>query len=279
MDARTAPADDRPRTVPQRLLDGLSSSAALRALAVACDIALVIDRDGVIRDLVVGGDDLADLGIESWRGRAWSDTVVPENRAKIAELLAGDGEPGRWRQVNHSAPLGDLPVRYLAIPDGDDGCMVAIGRDMRAAAAMQQRLLRAQQAMERDSLRLRQLEARYRLLFDSALEAIIVVDAATRRIVEANPAARRLAGLGAGPVEGQPFTAIVHVDDRDLAVAMLAAVAAAEQRHPARLRLVEGLACQFSATLFRQDRGAFLLVRLQPFAVAAEVAGKRIDDV
>jgi len=113
------------------------------------------------------------------------------------------------------------------------------------------------------------LEARYRLLFDSAPEAIIVIDATTRRMIEANPAARRLAKLGVGPVDGEAFTGILFADDRDAAVAVLGAVAAAEQRHPGRVRLADGLACQLSATLFRQDRGTFLLVRLLPIDATA----------
>jgi len=170
--------------------------------------------------------------------------------------------PGRWRQVNHPSVSGDLPIRYLAIAAGEDGRLMAIGRDMRAAAALQQRLLRAQQAMERDSLRLRQLEARYRLLFENAEEAIIIVDTSTRRITEANPAARRLAGLPMLALDGQPFAAVVDPADRDSAIALLGAAAAAEQRQPAQLKMIGGEPCLVSATLFRQDRGSFLLLRL-----------------
>ena len=279
MDVRTAHTDDRIAAAPKGPLSSLSSETATRALAASCDIALVIDRDGIIRDVATGGGDMAGQGVEDWLNRPWSETVRTENHNKIDELLAGKGEPGRWRQVNHDSPDGDLPIRYLAIPSGSDGSIVAIGRDMRAAAALQQRLLRAQQAMERDSLRLRQLEARYRLLFENALEAIVVVDATTRRIVEANPAARRLTGMGATPVEGQPFTSLVHPEDRDVAVALLGAVAAADQRHPGHLRMADGQDCQVVVTLFRQDRGTFLLVRLHPLSTAGSAVERPLVEV
>jgi transcriptional regulator PpsR len=270
MDARTAPAEDRPAPAPRAVLGGVSVDTALRALAASSDVALVIDAQGIVRDVSVGGHGLEGLSVESWLNRPWSETVQSENRAKIDEMVAGLGDPGRWRMVNHTAAAGGIPIRYLAIREGGGG-LVAIGRDMRDAAAVQQRLVRAQQAMERDSLRLRQLEARYRLLFDTAPEAIIIVDAMTRRMIEANPAARRLAGLGATAPEGQAFTSIIHADDREMAVALLGAVAAAEQRRPGRVRLDDGQTCQLSATLFRQDRGTFLLVRLQP--IGALVVG------
>jgi transcriptional regulator PpsR len=262
MDARIAPAGENSQTGTQAALGGLSPAAAVRALAAACDLALVIDAEGVVRDLTLGSEELADQGIESWLGQPWSDTVQAENAPKINEMLSGQSEPGRWRQVNHKAPLGDLPIRYLALPADDKGRVIAIGRDMRAAAAAQQRLLRAQQAMERDSLRLRQLEARYRLLFDTASEAIIVVDSTHHRIIEANPAARRLAP-GRKTLEGEVFTTLVHPDDRAVCMTVLGAAMAADHATPAAIRLGGAAAFQMSAKLFRQDRSTYLLIRLQ----------------
>lgn len=261
MDARTARADDAATAALGALAD-LPATVAAQALAAACDLVLVIDAAGMIRELRIGQDDLSGLGLESWLNQHFADVVAPENRTKVAEMLEGTSEAGRWRHVNHPTPGGDVPVRYLMLA-GNDGGHLAIGRDMRPAAALQQRLLRAQQAMERDSLRLRQLEARYRLLFDTATEAVLVLDVASRRIIDANPAARRLAGMNGVGLEGQAFSGLLHDEDREEAVAMLGAVAAAEQRHPGRVRLASGQSCLMSASLFRQDRTTHLLVRLR----------------
>ncbi|WP_204319652.1 hypothetical protein, partial [Klebsiella aerogenes] len=67
----------------------------------------------------------------------------------------------------------DLPVSYSLVPLGVQGRMVALGRDLRDVAAVQQRLIDAQQSMERDYLRLRHTEARYRLLFEAVDEAVL----------------------------------------------------------------------------------------------------------
>ncbi len=280
MDVRTASSDHRPPgaaafgSVDSRgesvtdAFPGLPATAAIRGLVAAADVALLIDKAGIVETVTLGTADLAEHGVRDWLGQRWADTVQPENRAKIEDMLVRAGDTGRWRQVNHVSPGGDLPVRYLAIETGDDGRILAVGRDMRAAAAQQQRLLRAQQAMERDSLHLRQLEARYRLLFDSAQEAIIVIDATSRRMTDINPAARRLTGFGSATVDGQPFTALIGAEDRDTVTAQLGAIAAAAQTEPAPVTLGNGDTCLLSATLFRQDRGSFLLVRLRPMGAA-----------
>ncbi len=263
MDARTAQVDET-NAAAVAALEGLSARVAAQALAAACDLVLVLDAAGVIREIRIGVDDLANIGIETWLNRPWIDTIASDNRNKIEDMLSARAAPPRWRQVNHQLPGVELPMRYMVI-DAGDGLRLAIGRDLRAAAAMQQRLLRAQQAMERDSLRLRQLEARYRLLFESAPEAILVIDSGSRRIAEANPAARRLVPDTIG-IEGQLLSVLLHPDDREAAAAALGAVAAGEQRLPERLRLADGAPCQLGATLFRQDRSTHLLVRLRSAA-------------
>ena len=49
--------------------------------------------------------------------------------------------------------------------------------------------------MEQDYWKLREIETRYRLLFDASLDAVIMINASDLRIVEANPSAIRLLGI------------------------------------------------------------------------------------
>ena len=255
-------------------LAALAAPVAVAALVAACDLLLLIDGSGTIYGGVLGSPDLVGLEIESWVGRAWRDTVNPGESAKLAELAAFTGDPGRWRQVNHPVAGGDLPMRYRVVADAAGG-LVAIGRDMRGLALVQQRALRAQQATERDALRLHAAEARNRLLFDSATDAILMVDALTLVITDANPAAAALAGADKMPLNGRALTALVHPDDRDTALTLLHAIAAAQDRQPVGIRLPDDRPCQISVTLFRQEQGRTLLVRLQPLAGAIDIAAER----
>jgi len=103
----------------------------------------------------------------------------------------------------------------------------------------------------------------------------LMVDALTLVITDANPAAAALGGLDLSPLNGRALTALVHPDDRDAALALLHAIAAAQDRRPVGVRLADGRPCQLTATLFRQDQGRTLLVRLQPLAAAIDHAAER----
>jgi len=263
---------------PAQSLRGLDAESTGRILSATGDVTLVLDREGIIRDVSVGSADLGSTPFSEWVDRSWLETVTTESRPKVRDMLADASARAtpRWRQVNHDSAAGQVPVRYLALTADDDGRVIAVGRDMRAAAALQHRLLQAQQSMERDYIRLRQAESRYRLLFDISSEAVMIVETATRRITDANPAAIALtgangSGVGAG-LSGQPLVSVIDAKDRDAALALLGAVAQAEQTDPARLHLAHGgRECFVSATLFRQDRSANFLIRLVPVENAATV--------
>ena len=262
----------KPFVSPDGTIGHLDAEVAGRLVAAATDLALVIDADGVIRDVASQSDDLLqDLhGAARWPGRRWVDTVTVESRPKIEALLrdaAAEAAP-RWRQVNHPSASDedlDVPVLYTAVQAGDDR-IVAFGRDLRAVSALQQRLVDAQHAMERDYARLRHAETRYRLLFRTSSEAVLVVEALSLKIVEANGAAQELLGTDA---DRAVPAALLDAFDRASQPAlqtMLDAARAARGGDEAEVRLAaephrDVIA---SASMFRQDSAAFFLVRLSP---------------
>lgn len=268
---------------PAAVAGSLAPDAAVAMLASAGDIALVLDQAGVIRDIAVSSADLLAQGFGDWIGEAWLDTVTIESKGKVGQMIAegAEAEPTRWRQVNHPTHGGDVPVRYL-VTRLKTGGIIAIGRDMRATAAMQQRLLQTQQSLERDYIKLRQAEARYRMLFDLGSEPVLIIDAASRRIREINPAAVRLIGGKGESLADQPVGMIVAAADREELIAHLGAAAASDDLPPFPVRLVGGQAVAMSARLFRQGRAALLLVRLLPEAPATPAPddpGSPLDSV
>lgn len=276
MNKLIAPSRPSAFSRPDAVLGSLSASAAASLLAAVGDVSIVISADGLVLDIAVAQGELAPYGFSDWVGAPWIDTVSEDSRTKVVEMLADATRPGaepRWRQVTHPAPGGDLPVRYLVTSLGESGNLIAIGRDMRAAAAMQQRLLRTQQSLERDYIRLRQAETRYRLLFDIASEAVLIVDGESRMIREANPAAHRLLGMDDGALIGAAIGSIVDPVNHDDFVAHLGAAEVMEDVMPIAVQLTDQRGeARLSARLFRESRRPLILVRILPPAGSSNVS-------
>jgi transcriptional regulator PpsR len=250
----------------------INAKTAASLLAVAGDIALVMDGNGLIRDVSLNGAESHFGAAAEWVGRPWSETVTPETRAKIDTLLkeALSSGTSKRRQVNHALPDGaEIPVSYTALRMGRDGSVVAVGRDMRHVSALQQRLVEAQQAMERDYWRLRHVETRYRLLFQIASDAILVLDAGTLKVLDSNAAAGQVFGEPPDRLLGRVFPFGTDADGAR-ALEELSATARSAGRAGDVLISMEpgGRSYQASASCFRQESATLLLVRF----AAADIA-------
>ncbi|MFW5634833.1 MAG: transcriptional regulator PpsR, partial [Erythrobacter sp.] len=151
------------------------------------------------------------------------------------------------------------------------------GRDLREAGKLQARLLQVQQSLERDYLRMRQLEARYRMLFERSHEAVLVVEASSLRIREANPAAHALLGARAGSLPGKKLPGIVDKSARETLQTLVGAALASDAVSPVPIKLTRNTQVNVSVAGFTQDRGQFLLVRLAPAGESAGGASPVLD--
>ena len=256
----------RPFGAPETSVGDLNAGVVATLLSVANDLALIIDAKGVVRDVASGSEELSHEGLADWVGKPWIDTVTPESRPKIDELVRDatqDGNTPRWRHLNQLLSGGrELPLLFTTISAG--GRVFAFGRDLRAIAALQQRLVEAQQSMERDYWKFRHAETRYRHLFQVSSEAVLVVDATTQKILEANPAAARLVGDGGThSLVGQTFPMGVDARSTEALNTLLAGVRATGRADECRAELLDAR-CEVSVAIssYRQDRVSHFVVRL-----------------
>ncbi|KAA6182832.1 transcriptional regulator PpsR [Thiohalocapsa marina] len=267
----------KPFDAPQAALGDVNHETLAYLIASASDIALVLDTEGTILDLAFGSDELSADIADDWIGRRWGDTVTPESRPRIEALIAdalSDAAANNWRQVDHPSVNGaDLPVRYLATRLGDRPQLIAVGRSLQGIAALQQRLVDAQQSLERDYWRLRQLETRYRLLFRSASDAIVIVDPDTGKVVEANPAAAVLLAADARRLVGRGFTEGFDEPGARAIQSLVAGVRAAGRANDIRARLRSGAEFQVSAAPVRQENASLILLRLSPISSRGDNEG------
>mgnify|MGYP001627258769 CR=1 FL=1 len=247
---------------PSQSLGDMDAEAASRLIAAAADATLVMDQAGIVRDMAFGNAELAAaLGPRrAWIGRALAEAVGEDSRQKVAEMLAEAAaqEAPRWRHINlRSADGGNIPLMCAATRLRGSERTVVFARDLRLLASLQQRLVEAQQAMEREYARLRQAETRYRLLFQMSGEPVLVLDAASLRVLEANLAADRIFGAQPG------FLDAFAPEDRPRVEALLATVRAAGTAEERRVSLLgTGREALLSASLLRHERSSLFLVRL-----------------
>ncbi len=246
------------------VLSAFAPELATTIARVASDVALVIDRGGVILNVGEGPSPLA-ASCSEWVGRHWADTATADTRRKIEMLLEEVRTSGvtRRREVNHHGPGGaDIPLTWAAIRLGDEGQVLAVGRDLRAVAAIQQRLVDAQQDMERQYWSRRQAENRYRLLFQVASDGVLVLAAASLQVLEANAAATGLFGLQGGALIGRPLPEGLPIKARAAVAELLANARSTGRAGEIRVRAWNGGgALDISATPFRDDDQQQLLVR------------------
>ncbi len=250
----------------------LDPAIAAALLSVAGDVALVIDRAGVIREVALGADQKQFDEASQWVGRVWSETVTSESRGKIATLIKEATQLGvsKRRQVNHPlAEAADVPVAYTALRLGSDGTLVAVGRDMRNISVLQQRLVEAQQAMERDYWRMRHVETRYRLLFQVASDGILVLDANTLKVVDANAAAGQIFGEPPDRLISRTVPFGIDTGSIQALENLMASARGAGRAEEIAISLKGAGTYQASASCFRQGTSTLLLLRLSSAAADA----------
>jgi transcriptional regulator PpsR len=227
------------------------------------ELTLTLDKDGVIQN-VVRAKSLAKEPLDQWLGRRWGEMMEPaiDDGAlqKIEDVrLRGDSS---CFQVRQRFPSGrELAMEYTTFSLGKKAGFVAIGRSLEAISELQSRLLLAQEARERDYWKMREIETRYRTLFDATSEAVALVGVSDLRVVEANLCATK--NLDLAP--GAPFLA--RLDDRDRRVLdeMLAKTREEGRAPGVVLRATPfGQLWSLRASLMNAESGALYLCQLTP---------------
>lgn len=185
-------------------------------ISTVSDLALITDREGVLQDVMWNLAHFPDFDNRTLIGCRLTDLVTEESRPKIEKMLAVDTVPEerKLREINHEIDgLGEFPIRYQAVPAGDS--VIFLGYEMQAIAALQSRLVEAQRALDEDYGRLRQMETRYRVLFQTSSEALLIADVSQIKIHECNASAARLIGRDTTDIAGRRLDTLFRASDHD----------------------------------------------------------------
>jgi len=245
---------------------GLEPQTTAQLLAAAADIVFVLGKTGTIEDVAFGSSELAPAlaGLRGWVGRDWVETTAPDSQLKARELLAEAGTgTARARHVNQLAPNGPPVALMCTAAHAAHGHMAVFGRDLRPLTQLQQQLMEALQAVERDYGRLRQMETRYRVLFQMSAEPVLLADAATLRITETNLAADRVIALLPGSAANRTLNDLFDQGASVRLQGLLAQARAAGRAEDVPLRLAGSVReALVSASLLRHDDRNYFMMRM-----------------
>lgn len=160
------------------------------------DVTLLMDADGVIQKVTISKL-ITRESTAPWVGRRWEDTVGDMGGDKVRRMISEAKAHGvsPFRQVTQLLPNGtEVPIEYTTVKLGARGGLMAVGKSLRVVAELQARLVSTQQKLERDYWKLRDFENRYKHLLDVSDDPVLVLNASTLRVIEANPAAQQLLG-------------------------------------------------------------------------------------
>ena len=190
------------------------------------DIRLLLDMEGVITDATLARE-LVSEDVGDWIGRRWADTVDDLGGGKVSRMIneALTGRVAAFRQVNQLFPSGlEMPIEYTTVRIDDEKGLIAVGKSLQAIAEIQAQLVSAQQAIEHDYWKLREVETRYQLVLEGSTDAVLLLRASNNSVLQANPSAVQALGLGPDDTEaivGRDIFRYVREDEREPLNAML----------------------------------------------------------
>ena len=179
-------------------------------VATASDVALHLAPDGTVISVLVNRHHRSFGQLDGWIGRQVREVLTPESVEKLNRRLeqlqaaaAQGAAVSLALEVTHEdRPAEGFPVRYALHRLPTDGSILMLGRDLRAIAEIQQKLVSVQLALEKDYEAQREIDTRYRVLMEMTRDAILLVSMATGRISDLNQAAAVLLGASRAELLG-----------------------------------------------------------------------------
>lgn len=265
------------------------SSMLSGIMASVADIALLVEPSGLIRAAMAGGDSRSFSEIADWPGKSLDALVDTDSLRKFnkraKEVLTfrdeGAGDAVLWAELIHQPASADsFPVRYSMHWLPEEQAILMLGRDQRPVIEMQQQVLNAQIALERDYEAQREMDTRYRLLMDVTTDCVVIVAMNSGRIVDLNHHAAALLGAARADLLGADFTRqFSTAPDEDDIVSALAAI----QRSGGEPLMAEtardSLSLRVHGRQFRAAGERLLLCRLERGDSGAVAAGPLADDL
>lgn len=232
------------------------------------DLALVISSAGVVLGVLSNPNFKLRLGFSRWEGQALNTLLTVESVSKFNERLTSflNSPEGVVRPVelNHIAmeEQAEFPIRYTFHRVGSDGAILMLGQDLRPIAEMQQQLVAAQIALEKDYEAQREYDTRLRVLMSSMPEGALFVSVSTGIVADFNAAALALFGVERSEMVGIRLPEILDTEGDAGILNTLARVAGGQAGNEMTTKTRGGRVLSIKPTLFRTKGEQMMLCQI-----------------
>ncbi len=249
-------------------------------VASASDISLLVSPARKIVSVLINPQTGLEPKVADWEGASLQSVVTPESWRKLEARLADFSfgrRAGMAIEINHAdRSAWEFPIRYTLHRIGADNSVMLIGRDLRPIAEVQQQLVSAQLALERDYESQREMDTRYRVLMEVSRDPILIVSMATGRIADLNAAAASLLGGSRTEMMGAAIAQEFEGRRRSEFLESMANLAVAESGGPIELSARRSQRrLQVTPTMFRAAGERLLMCQLD----AADTAASQNDEL
>lgn len=248
-------------------------------ISTLADLAIVISSSGEVLSVLANPAHRNYEDLSGWERHDIRTFLTGESIPKFDSALSRYRDPdvkNRAFELNHIDRKNnwEFPISYTLHSIGPDDTILMLGRDMRPVAEMQQQLIKAQLALERDYESQREYDTRFQVLLSHTTNAIVFITVSDGRITEMNNAAARMLGKSRDGLIGKQLTQELKIGSRAELLKRLTTSAQADghgtviiesARTDEHIRIVPAI--------FRAAGERLLLCRLEPVD-----GGNVIDD-
>ena len=236
-----------------------------QAVLESADVLLRLWPEGDIESAAFGRMTQIEVAPENLASRPVVDLVEPQDRGLLQALVDGmrEGRSAPALRVRHSALLGQgTTACYTAHLAGDRKNIFLVGRLEQPGLHMAEKLVGAELTRARNHSRVAS-EARYQHLFEASPDGVLIVDAATGKIEDANRNAARLLETSTAVLTSAALTDFLSAGTEEIHRSPSANI----DDLTMRLDLPGGWRCRLTSRLIRTLERTKLLVRLTPLGV------------
>jgi transcriptional regulator PpsR len=232
------------------------------------DLALVVSGKGVVLSVLSNPNSKMQLGFSRWEGGPLIDQLsnvsVGKFQERLSSFLNEDNVAVRPVDLNHKANADQqaFPIRYSFHRIGTDGALLMLGQDLRPIAEMQQQLVAAQIALERDYEAQREYDTRLRVLMATTSDGTVFMSASSGRIVDCNGVAMALFGKTRDELIGATLSEFLDPGGDENVMNTLAQIAGSQLVQEMTLRTKSGHELTVRPTVFRATREQMLVCQM-----------------